>query len=286
MQESAVENLSLVRGRWLCAALMIISVLGIGSFSGWHSSAAAGACSLDGFDSRRTVGGRTYELHVPSGLAGPSVPLVLSLHGLGQTGARHAADSGWAAHADANGYIVAFPDGRWRSWNYSQYGAGDVAWLRAVVADVGAAWCVDPSRVHVAGHSNGAFMAQRLACDAADVFASAASYAGGNPDVTGHACAPSRGIGVALFQGDADFVVPSQWAAVARDGWVDRLQCATPPESDPVADGGLLRYVGCRDGVQVIWRTYPGQSHLWPTGARRQDMLDTMWAFFGAHHKP
>ena len=248
--------------------------------------AQAGPCALNAFDGTRSVGGRTYELHVPAGLTGTEVPLVLSLHGFSSDGTQHAAQSGWEPFADGHNFVVAFPNGNWRSWNFSQYGAGDIAWLRSVVADIANTWCIDPARVHVTGHSNGAFMAQRLACDAADLFASVAEYAGGPPDSFMNACAPSRGIGVALFHGEADFVVPAAWGAQARDGWVSRLACGATPTSEATGDGTLLRYAGCRDGVEVVWRSYPGQSHLWPTGARQQDILSGMWAHFVAHPKP
>jgi polyhydroxybutyrate depolymerase len=129
-------------------------------------------------------------------------------------------------------------------------------------------------------------MAQRVACDAADLFASAAEYAGGAPDSFNYPCTPSRGIGVALFHGDWDTVVPQPAGVMARDGWVARQSCSPTPTSEAVSEGTFLRYTGCRDGVQVTWRTYPQQSHLWPTGARQQDILSRMWAHFLAHPHP
>jgi polyhydroxybutyrate depolymerase len=250
--------------------------------------ATAAACGLSGFDGTRTVGGRSYLLHVPANLTGTQVPLVVSLHGFSSDGPAHAQQSGWREFADDHNFITAFPNGNYRSWNFSAYGTGpaDIAWLRAVVADIAATWCVDPKRVHVSGHSNGAFMAQRVACDAADLFASAAEYAGGSPDAFTNPCNPSRGIGVALFHGDWDFVVPQPMGTAARDGWVDRLACNPTPTSEPVSEGTFLRSTGCRDGVEVTWRTYPQQSHLWPTGARQQDILGRMWAHFEAHPLP
>jgi polyhydroxybutyrate depolymerase len=267
----------------LLAAVIAATVVGIVAGG---SPASAAPCGLTAFDGVRAVAGRTYQLHVPAGLTGTQVPLVVSLHGFSNDGTMHAQQSGWEPYADGHNFIVAFPDGAWRSWNFSQWGTGDITWLRQVVADIANTWCVDPDRVHVSGHSNGAFMAQRVACDAADLFASAAEYAGGPPDAFMYPCAPSRGIGVALFHGEADFVVPHAWGVQARDGWVSRLTCNATPASEATGDGTLLRYAGCRDGVQVVWRSYPGQSHLWPTGARQQDILDRMWAHFTAHPMP
>jgi polyhydroxybutyrate depolymerase len=248
--------------------------------------AHAGPCGLGAFDGTRTVGGRSYVLHVPAGLTGTQVPLVVSLHGFSNDGEMHAQQSGWRQYADTHNFIVAFPNGDNRAWNWSQWGGPDITFLRNVVADISAGWCVDAHRVHVSGHSNGAWMSQRVACDAADLFASAAEYAGGAPDGLNYPCVPSRGIGVALFHGDWDTVVPEPLGVQARDGWVARETCNPAPLSEPVSEGQLLRYTGCRDGVEVTWRTYPAQTHLWPTGARQQDILDRMWAFFGAHRLP
>lgn len=268
----------------VAGAVVLLLATGLGLAP---AARAAGPCGLSGFDGTRTVGGRTYLLHVPTNLTGTQVPLVVNLHGFSNDGAMHAQQTGWRQFADRHNFITAFPDGNYRAWNFSQYGTGptDMAWLRAVVADIAATWCIDPRRVHVSGHSNGAFMAQRVACDASDLFASAAGYAGGPPDAFNYPCTPGRGIGVALFHGDWDVVVPSAWGAMARDGWVDRLGCG-PSTAEAVSEGTSLRYAGCRDGVEVTWRTYPAQSHLWPTGARQQDLLERIWAHFQAHPLP
>jgi pimeloyl-ACP methyl ester carboxylesterase len=54
----------------------------------------------------------------------------------------------------------------------------DVAYLRAVIRDVSARHAVDPRRVFIVGHSNGGFMAHRMACEASDLVAAVVSLAG------------------------------------------------------------------------------------------------------------
>src|SRR5437764_12310447 len=263
------------RVAFVVAVIVGAGVVGVGR----GPSAGAASCGLSAFDGTRTVGGRSYVLHVPAGLTGTQVPLLVTLHGFSNDGQMHADQTGWKPFADSHNFIVAFPNGDYRSWNWSQWGGGDITFLRNVVADISSTWCVDPHRVHISGHSNGAFMAQRVACDAPDLFASATEYAGGPPDATFYPCNPGRGIAVGLYHGDWDTVVPEAWGALARDGWTGpaRLACNQTPANEPTADGQQLRYTGCRDGVEVLWRTYPQQTHLWPGGSRQQDILNSMW---------
>lgn len=54
---------------------------------------------------------RSYEVHLPVGYddSTPSA-LVLNFHGYSGTGAGHEAGTGMSQHADANGYVVVYPD--------------------------------------------------------------------------------------------------------------------------------------------------------------------------------
>jgi polyhydroxybutyrate depolymerase len=248
---------------------------------------ASGGCTLEPTSGTKTrlLGARSYELHVPPGLSGQRVPLLLTMHGLSSWGREHEWDTRWSQFADGHGFIVAYPNGLANSWNFRQ-DSYDVSFLRAVAGDIASTWCVDPDRVYASGHSNGAFMAQRLACDAPDVFAAVTEYAGGSPQSFGTPCQPSRGVSVGLFHGDADVVVSPAFAERARDQWVARDGCAPASTSDSVPEGVLLRWHGCRDDAEVIWRSYPGQSHLWPTGVRGDDIRSRMWAFLTAHPRP
>jgi hypothetical protein len=55
----------------------------------------------------------------------------------------------------------------------------EVPYFRAVLADVATRYCVDPSRVFVAGIASGGWEAELLGCAAADVVRGVASYGGG-----------------------------------------------------------------------------------------------------------
>jgi polyhydroxybutyrate depolymerase len=272
-------------GRRLVASWVVLAALcASGPVADAH---AAQGCTLQPTNgtTTRVHGVRTYELHVPAGLTGRRVPLLITMHGTTQWGRAHESETHWSQLADEHGFIVGYPNGLANAWNVTE-GSYDVAFLRSVAADIRSKWCVDPARVHASGYSLGAHMAQRLACDAPNVFASVTGYAGGSPNAFGGSCRPSRGVSVGLFHGDADFVVPLSAGQQARDEWVARNRCAPTPTNETVSEGLLQRWSGCADGAEVLWRTYPGQSHAWPQGDRGDDIRSRMWAFLAAHPRP
>lgn len=122
---------------------------------------------------KRQINGRDYWVNVPKGLPGPSVPLLLGLHGFLQSPVHdpaqplelgdHETATGWSGIADSKKFIVAYPSAQPQrsAWDSGQ-GSDDVAYLHDVVRDISSTWCVDPSRVYAEGHSSGALMAARL----------------------------------------------------------------------------------------------------------------------------
>jgi polyhydroxybutyrate depolymerase len=227
----------------------------------------------------RFLGRRTYRLRVPSGLSG-SVPLLISMHGAGWTSKNQESVTGWNGYASTYKFVVAYPQGLGNSWSISQ-GSYDVTFLREVADDIADRYCINRRRVYAEGQSNGGFMAERLACDAAHTFAAVAGYAAGSTTP----CQPSRPIGVALFHGELDNTIPPTLGRTSRDEWVARNGC-TAGAYEPVPDGTQVRYTGCRGDVQVLWRSYAGQGHARPTGARGADLRAREWSFLTAHMLP
>jgi polyhydroxybutyrate depolymerase len=266
---------------------LVLAVTGVLSPAG-----SATSCTVQPTGGLKTlaIGARTYELYVPSTLTalppGSRVPLLVTFHGLSSDGTQHAQQTDWPSFAETHQFIAAFPDGQYRSWNYSA-GSTDIGFARNVVSNIESSYCVDAARVYASGHSNGAFFAQRLACDASDVFASVTEYAGADPTFHGSSpCSLKRPVAVGMFQGDMDPLVPALVAQNDRDAWVARLHCGATPTAVPVPDGTLDRYLGCTGGVEVLWRLYAAQGHLWPTGARSNDIKTTMWDFLSRYPLP
>lgn len=237
---------------------------------------------------------RPYALHVPASYD-PSrpVPLVLLLHGYGSSGEEHARYFGMKALADRETFLLAHPDGTldregMRFWNatdaccdHDRTGVDDVAWLTALIDDVKQRYRVDPARVFVIGHSNGGFMAHRLACEIPERIAGIVSVAGAtwlDSDV----CTGEGAVAVLQVHGDADPWIPYAGGRPRKDPrraripgaketvarWAARNGCA--PEATPVdgrhdfddavpgTETRIERHLGCDAGAAELWTLEKG----------------------------
>ncbi len=235
------------------------------------------------------IGGeRPAELHVPAIWDGRGTyPIVVLLHGFGGTGAGHAAWFDMVAAADEAGALLVVPDGTplpdgRRFWDATPeccaFGHGpvdDVGYVVSLVDEVVRDWAGDTERVVVVGHSNGGYMAHRLACDAADRVHAIVSLAGSTfNDPT--RCQPVAAVNVLNLHGDADPVVwygegddaPGAEETTAR--WVALNGCdhatvdAGPIDLDaevPGAETSMRTWPLCRDGVRVALWTMHDTDH-------------------------
>lgn len=168
-----------------------------------------------------TFGGdRPADLKAPATLtAGKQYPLVVVLHGYGANGFTQSAYFGTSTLPAQDAALVIAPDGLIDSngkpfWNadaaccdFDHKNPDDVGYIGGLIDDIVASWPVDPSAVFVIGHSNGGFMAYRMACERADVISAIAPLAGlAASDAA--ACVPSRPVNVLHLHGTADDTVP------------------------------------------------------------------------------
>jgi len=157
------------------------------------------------------VDGRPYDLRVPNSGSGPR-PLIVLLHGFSANAQLQDLLLPFSRDVDSRGFLYALPNGTLdhegkRFWNtlgaccnFDHAAVDDVAFLRKVIADVKANHAVDPKRVFVIGHSNGGFMALRLACDAPDIVAAVVSLAG----AASTPCPSGRPVDVLTIHGTED----------------------------------------------------------------------------------
>ena len=130
--------------------------------------------------------------------------------------------------------------------------------------------CFDRRRVYAVGHSNGGFLAHRLACEAADLFAAVGSVAGclGIDD-----CAPARPIPVLQMHGTADPLVAYGGGGIlghpAADdnaaAWAARNGCVEESVVGFQEDDVTCReWQDCDDGATVTLCSFEGMGHCWP----------------------
>jgi len=218
---------------------------------------------------------RTYRVHVPPGYDGSSpVPLVVDIHGLGSNAAQQEGISGMKGMSDAHGFLVAYPDGLDNAFNAgtccSATDQDDVAFIRTMVATVEGEAVIDASRVYVTGLSNGGAMTQRLACDAADLFAAAAPMAFPIPLAPRTECQPSRSMPVLTFMGLTDVLVRYNGTAfgTAPDTfayWRDIDACTGQPTRVDSGKSYCETYTSCGLGTQaglcsITAQAFPGSS--------------------------
>lgn len=243
-------------------------------------------------------GDRPVEPYVPASYKpGTPAPLVILLHGFGASGLLQELVFRLREVSEARGFVYLMPDGTIdadgkRFWNATDaccnfYGSGvdDVAYLRDLIAEAKERFSIDPKRVYLAGHSNGGFMAHRMACDEAGTVAAVASLAG-STWLDPAQCKPSEPVSVLQIHGTEDDAVlfdgesmnngvlggyPGALETVSR--WAALNGCDSMPETtlspldfSPDVDGPettVTRFAkGCKAGSQVELWTMVGERHI------------------------
>lgn len=239
---------------------------------------------------------RPFSLYVPASYdSAEPAPLVIGLHGYTSHSAEMEAYFNLTAQADQRGFLYAMPDGtrdsgRDQFWNATDAccdldgsGVDDSTYLSRLIDTVKDSYAVDADRVFIIGHSNGGYMAHRMACDHADQITAIASLAGivwANPS----RCTPSRPVSVLQIHGTLDPTVryvggtfpggrtyPGAEQTVATwrqlNGCTDVVDTSTPPRDlDEEVDGPetvvSIYADGCGDGTRIeLWRM-EGSRHV------------------------
>ncbi|MDP2290071.1 MAG: alpha/beta fold hydrolase [Actinomycetota bacterium] len=231
---------------------------------------------------------RTYRLYTPSTVPEGPVPLLVALHGGTGWGAQFQRTSGFDGLAEANGFLVVFPDGigigadgtQMRTWN-AGYCCGpavrenvdDVAFIDALIDAIGAEHDIDDARVFAAGHSNGGMLSYRLACELSDRIVAVGVQSG---SLGVEPCAPSRPVSLLHIHGSEDRNHPIEGGegSVSISGVSYRSAMSSVElmaagvgcgEASASAERGDLRvttWSGC-DGVEVQLLAVTGASHAW-----------------------
>jgi polyhydroxybutyrate depolymerase len=242
------------------------------------------------------------------------LPMVLLLHGYSVNSNIQDVYFGLSNVVPTRNFVLALPDGtidsrRNRFWNATEaccnfdgVAVDDVAYLRAVIADVKQRYPIDPAKVFVIGHSNGGFMALRLACELSDQISAVISLAGADRQDASR-CRPAQPVHILAVHGTMDETVPYAGAMMGgisiypgAEGtvanWAMRNGCTGMLTATGAAldlDTGLmgaettrLAHSGCRPGGSAeLWRIVGG-AHA-PALANNWSTLVMDW--FMAHSR-
>ena len=271
----------------------------------WLAMAAAAAAEPAGRDLNRTLTldglERSYLVHVPpQALARDrtqATPIVIALHSGGGRARAFSSFTGFNKLADADGFIVAYPEGIEGNWNDGRSRVGnralvdnidDVGFILAIAQALAKDFAVDPKRVYVVGMSSGGVMALRAACDAADKIAAVAAVAAALPVRMKPLCNPSAPISVLIMNGSEDPVMPWRGGeirlglerlgrVISTDDtmtfWAEHDGCVTTPavedlpDKDP-GDNTVVRrsvFPQCQ-AAEVVLYTVDRGGHTWPGG--------------------
>lgn len=295
-------------------------VLLVMGFVGIAMQLTARAPAAEGPLQSRTVGGRDYQLFLPS--AAGKRPLVIALHGGGGNGAQLARSAGLIEKAAKEGFILALPEGTARIAKLQTWNAGgccayamnqkidDVGFIRALIDDLVRTQAVDPKRIYVVGLSNGGMMTQKVAIALSDRIAGAAVFVGA---LFGDEAKPVGPVPMLILNAEKDEQVPvaggtsatgivrkaqgmpykpSRYAATF---WAAANGCKSGPAKSETADYVRESWTGCANGADVDFYITKGAGHGWPgyaparSGVSRDtgkvNGTDLMWTFFAAHHR-
>ncbi|MEU4624698.1 alpha/beta fold hydrolase [Actinoplanes sp. NPDC023801] len=278
--------------RAVIAAAAAMAMTSCGSADAPAPSPSASAGLPTGGTGTVEIGGRPVTVHVPDSIdPGRAAPLVVLLHGYSSDAREQESYLGLTAESDRRGFVYAYPDGSVdgrgnRFWNatdaccaFDSPQPDDSRYLSELISALKASYRID--RVYLIGHSNGGFMAFRMACDHADQITAIASLNGASWNDPAR-CRPSEPVSVLAVHSSADETIaftggalgnnayPSAAATVSQ--WRDYNGCTDAgrdaPALDlvtvlPAAETSVRTFErGCAGGSAVQAWTINGGRHI------------------------
>ena len=261
---------------------------------------------------------RFYKIHLPANYdKAQKWPVVVVFHGGGGNADAAARMTEMNAKADAEGFIVVYPEGTgpykhrlltWNTWNCcgqaQKRNVDDIGFIRELLFTLDRKYSINPRRIYVTGFSNGGMLAYRAACELSDIVAAFAPVAGAmNGD-----CYPQRAIPMIVFHGMEDQHVPYQGGSGEKSlrkridtsvsdsvgFFTYHNNCLSTPNRQKRGNVIHDSFVGCQNGGNIEVYSIVDQGHAWPGGQKSRrigsDMpsseisaTDIIWDFFERH---
>jgi len=243
---------------------------------------------------------RSFELSVPPRTDDSPLPVIIALHQLGGSGGDFESFAGFSDRMASDGFLTIYPDGLATSDGTTVWNAGnccneigaektdDIGFLSAIldqIPELGG----DPSRVYLAGFSNGGMLSYRASCELADRISGLAVVSGAYNVAE---CPDTSPVPIIIVHGLLDDFIPYE-GGISPDSvsegldpvvhppveetvqtWVERNQCTGTPAESTVGHATLLEYTDCADGASVSFYSVDGLYHEWPTDPEVLDVSE------------
>lgn len=212
-----------------------------------------------------TVGTATRRMivHAPSGIE-TGRPLVISMHGMNQTMYDQKNQTQFISVADANNFVLVFPQAVNNSWQL--WGTGDVDFILAIIDEMHKKYGIDRDRVYLSGFSMGGMMTYYAATRIADKIAAYAPVGGFLMD--GPNTNSSRPVPILHIHGADDNYVPHSNVQTHMKAWAKRNGCSetaqvtTPYPADKLTSKSVMYYwTPGKEGVEVMFISVAGVGH-------------------------
>jgi polyhydroxybutyrate depolymerase len=266
---------------------------------------------------------RWFLLTVPPAHDGTTpLSLVVDLHGLSEGAQIHTAMSQYSDFAEDEGFVVAYPHGRFSPVRWDADPTSDpnhdLLFVDAILDTLGQRLCLDESRAYATGLSYGAMMTSLLTCARSSRFAAVAPVAG---VVVPDPCPQGRSVPILAFHGTDDAILPYEGGVgevpggVPDDGpdtspldrgyaatmalWAERNGCRPGPVDHHLTDEVIHRVWECPVGADVEFFIIVGGGHTWPGSTFSRAFEEIMgyttmdvhasgesWAFFQRFWRP
>jgi poly(3-hydroxybutyrate) depolymerase len=242
---------------------------------------------------------RSFVIHAPGTSIAADLPVVFVYHGDGGTGVGIQSYTGFDAVADANNFMVVYPNAISGSWYRALGETIDVQFTSDMIDYLCTTYSINKQKVYASGHSAGGYMTYNLAASLANKIAAFAPVAGSMYGTASYnfntyfGTASYVKVPIYHIHGDADNVVTYPDPNFTPDAWSEwplwRFSydnCGTNTySSTSTIVSGVQRIVFC-DGVApgtkpVYLIGMIGGGHGWPSAAGYNPAL-AIWNFCNA----
>jgi poly(3-hydroxybutyrate) depolymerase len=241
-----------------------------GASAGCGSANTTSPCSKSGTKCSLDVSGktRTYYVQLPASYSSSKqYPVVFQFHPMGGSAEQALNEYGIskglpdAIYVTPQGLVSASPGSDAGTAGWPNTSGQDIAFTKAMLADVQGKYCVDNARIFSVGFSYGGMMSFAIGCEMGDVFRaiapmSGALYSDFNCKGTGHAVAMWGSHGLS----DNVVAIADGRAALAKI--LQQNHCGS--STTPVDPSPCVSYQGCDSGYPVTWCEFEG-SHQPPS---------------------